>query len=267
MAFEKVGDSYKSAVAEQCDYNHALLVGDKIWLFGKKFVSQPTFNWGHHVGFVGSYAIAFNTADNKWEDSHTYPALSNEENVEEKMFVLNGAAHTLLYTAFGEVAMSSLHKWTGNSFEPVNLQSFAPIPGSEKSARVTMEVADSADESTKYIITTMEHQMRVARLTSSGDSATIEHLFDIPAEGILSLAQATSAVVSGERLLVCFGVHGCGFRWESGRIIACDLGSKSCQTLEISSDPKPHWGFNGANGYGLLPSGAWVHAAGSVPRG
>ncbi|KHJ77290.1 hypothetical protein OESDEN_23090, partial [Oesophagostomum dentatum] len=121
MVFEKVGDSYKNAVSEPCDYNHALIVGDKIWLFGKKFVSQPTFNWGHHVAFPGTYAVAFDTASNKWEDPHTFHALTNEENVDEVMFVFDGAIHALLYTSFGEVSLKSLHKWTGSSFESVNL--------------------------------------------------------------------------------------------------------------------------------------------------
>ncbi|EPB79704.1 hypothetical protein ANCCEY_01248 [Ancylostoma ceylanicum] len=267
MAFEKVGDSYKSAVAEPCDYNRALFVNDKIWLFGQKFVSQPTFNWGHHVAFAGTYGIAFNTANNKWEEPHTFSAVTNEENRSEAMFVFNGAVHMLLFTAFGGLAMSELHEWTGSSFKSVNLKSFAPIAASDKSARVTLVAAEGPDDKTIYLISTMEHQMRVARLTASGDGATIDHLFDITADQRTSLAQATSGVVSGGRLLVSYGMHGCGFRWEKGSIIACDIEKKTCETLEITSDPAPRWGFNGALGRGLMPSGAWVHAGGSVPKG
>lgn len=42
------------------------------------------------------------------------------------MFVFNGAVHMLLFTAFGELAMSALHEWTGSSFKPVNLKVFNP---------------------------------------------------------------------------------------------------------------------------------------------
>ncbi|KAK6759388.1 hypothetical protein RB195_021150 [Necator americanus] len=267
MSCEKIGDSFKSTVSEPCDYNHALLVGEKIWVFGKKFVSQPTFNWGHNVAFAGTYGVAFNTTTNKWEEPHTFSPLSNEENLSEAMFVFNGAVHMLLFTAFGKLSMVSLHEWTGSSFKPVELQSFAAIPTSDSSSRVTLVVADGADDKTKYLISTVDHQMRVARLTSSGSGATVEHLFDIPPEQGIGLSQATSGVVAGKRLLVCFGTHGCGFRWENGRIIACDLENKTCETLDINTDSAPHWGFNGAIGYGFMPSGSWVHACGSVPQG
>ncbi|KHJ84062.1 hypothetical protein OESDEN_16228 [Oesophagostomum dentatum] len=208
------------------------------------------------------------------------------------MFVFDGAIHALLYTSFGEVSLKSLHKWTGSSFESVNLTGFSPIPASDSKSRVTMVVAEGLDDKTKYLISTVDHQMRVARLTSSGGGATAEHLFDIKSdEQLLSvrtsyilghfgphllqnhhvpgfkLAQATSAAAVDGRLLVCFGVHGCGFRWEKGRVIACDIENKSCQCLEITSEPSPHWGFSGAHGYGLTPSGSWIHAAGMVPRG
>ncbi|CAJ0597194.1 unnamed protein product [Cylicocyclus nassatus] len=268
MVFEKIGDSHKGLVPENCQYDHALVAGDKIWVFGRRYEDQKSFNWGHRVAYVGTYAIAFNIAENKWEDAKPFPAVSTEQNLDENFFVHNGTPYMLLYAAFGSISLKSLYKWNGTSFEPVNLQGFDPISGSEKSVNVNLEIADSQDDNIKYIITTMEHRMRVARLTFSGNGAKAEHLFDIALDdGELALAMATSAVVTGSRLLVSYGVTGCGFRWTAEGIVACDLNSKNCEKLDINSDPKPHWGFSGAHSHALLPSGSWIHAAGDIPQG
>ena len=59
-----------------------------------------------------------------------------------------------------------------------------------------MVVAEGLDDKTKYLISTTEPQIRVARLTSSGDGATAEHLFDIKSDDqILSVRTAYVSVV------------------------------------------------------------------------
>ncbi|CAJ0597193.1 unnamed protein product [Cylicocyclus nassatus] len=256
--FEKIGGSHKGLVPENCKYEHALVAGDKIWVFGRRHEDQKTFNWGHYVAYVGTYAIAFNTAENKWEDAKPFPAISNEENLDEKLFVHNGTPHMLLYAAFGSISLKSLYKW--------NVQSFDPISGWKK-ANVHLEIADSQDDNTKYIVTKMG-RMRVARLTFAGDGAKAEHLFDIPIDDRERrfLGRATSAVVTGSRLLVFYSVRACGFRWTAERIIACDLNSKNCEKLNINSDPRPPW-VSGARSHALLPSGSWIHAAGGIRKG
>ncbi|CAJ0597192.1 unnamed protein product [Cylicocyclus nassatus] len=265
--FEKIADSYKGLVPENCQFEYALVASDKIWVFGRRYEDQKTFDRGHIVAYVGTYAIAFNTAENKWEEAKPFPAISNEENLDEKLFVHNETPYMLLYAAFGSISLKSLHKWNGTSFEPVNLQSFDPISGSENSVNINLQIADSQDDNTKYIITTMEHRMRVARLTFTGNGAKAEHLFDISIDdGELASAEATSAVVTSSRLLVFYGVTDCGFRWTAERIIACNLSSKNCEKLNINSDPRPPWEV-GARSHALLPSGSWIHAAGGIRKG
>ncbi|VDP13741.1 unnamed protein product [Heligmosomoides polygyrus] len=267
MTCEKIGDALKSAVAEPCEYHHALLTGDHIWLFGQKFVNQPSHNWGHRVALAGTYGVAFNLANNKWEEPHNFPALSQEENVSEILFVLNNAVYILLFSAFGELSMKSVHKWSGKSWESVKLESFPTIAGADPAERVTMAVAEGPHADSRYLVSTVGRQIRVAHLKLSGDSMAITHVLDVPDDAAMMGAQAVSAVETGDRLLISYGVHGCGFRWEKNRFILCEPSQKKCTALQITSEAAPKWGFNGAMNRYLSPSGAWVHVGGSVPSG
>ncbi|CAJ0597195.1 unnamed protein product [Cylicocyclus nassatus] len=269
IRFEKIGKSHKSLVPEKCKYDHALVAGDKIWIFGRRFVNQETSDLPHSVAYVGTYAIAFNTAKNKWEDAKSFSALSNDQNLDEKFFIHNGAPHVLLYKTSNEISLEALYKWTGTKFESVRLQPFNSIVASDSEFPVNgdLQIADSQDDNTKYIITTLDNQMRVARLKFSGNGAKAEHLFEIPADDESEQLQATSAVASGSRLLVSYSITNYGYQWTAESIIACDLNSQSCETLEINSISKPRWSFNGARAHALLPSGSWIHAAGQIKRG
>ncbi|KAK6034352.1 hypothetical protein COOONC_28143 [Cooperia oncophora] len=286
MVCEKIGDPVKSAVPEPCDYHHALLAGDHVWMFGKTFVNQPSYNWGNRVALAGTYGVAFNLGNNKWEEPQKFPALSQEENVSETLFVLNKTIYILLFSAFSELSMKSVHKWTGSGWEPVKLEAFPAIPADDPAERVTVVVAEGPHENSRYIVSTVGRKIRVAHLTLSDGAVKIAHVLDVPEGAAIPGAQAVSAVESGDRLLIGYGVHGCGFRWEKNRLILCDLSKKSCEALQVAllniyewfrcyailpiqipSEAAPRWGFSGAKGLCLTPSGAWVHAAGSVPSG
>ncbi|VDL69219.1 unnamed protein product [Nippostrongylus brasiliensis] len=267
MACEKIGEPVKSVVAEPCEYHHALLVNDHIWLFGRTFVNQPSHNWGHRVALAGTYAVAFDTVNKKWGEPLKFGALSEEENVSEALFVLNNTIFMLLFSAFGELSMKSVHKWNGSAWESSHLESFATIPGGDPSVRVTVVVADGPHNDSKYLISTVGHQIRVAHLKLTANGISITHVLDVPDSAATTLAQAVCGVESGDRLLIGYGVHGCGFRWEKSHVIACDPVKKTCENCEVTSENAPKWGFNGAFGRYLTTSGAWIHAAGSVPHG
>ncbi|XGW35241.1 hypothetical protein V3C99_018899 [Haemonchus contortus] len=267
MACEKIGEPVKSVVAEPNDYHQALLTGDRVWMFGRAFVNQPSHNWGHRIVSAGTYGVAFNLGNNKWEEPHKFPALSNEENISEILFVLNKSIYLLLFTAFGELSMKSVHKWTGSGWESLKLESFQAMPASDPSERVTMVVAEGPHEGSTYLVSNVGHKIRVAHLKVSDGSVSVTHVVDVPEGSGQMGAQAVSAVEAGDRLLIGYGVHGCGFRWDNSHVIVCDLNKKTCEGVQIPSEPAPRWGFDGARAHYLSPSGVWIHAAGTVPQG
>ncbi|VDM53606.1 unnamed protein product [Angiostrongylus costaricensis] len=268
MTCEKIGDPITTIINEPCEHHQALFTNNRIWLFGRKFVNQPSHNWGHNVALAGTYGVAFNITAKKWETPHHFSALSSEENVSEALFIFSGAIHILLFSAFGELAVKSLHKWTGTSWEPVHVQSFPPVCGDSLSDHVSLIVADGKDEKTKYFVSTVGHTMRVSRMKSSSDGVVVEHFMDIPRNVMTSPSgQAVSAVETDGRLLFFYGVHGCGFRWDNSRLVACDLNKKTCESVQVSGDAAPKWGFLGAHAHGLKHAGTWIHAVGAVRSG
>ncbi|PIO77079.1 hypothetical protein TELCIR_00835 [Teladorsagia circumcincta] len=228
---------------------------------------MPTHNWGHRVVLAGTYGVAFNLGNNKWEEPQKFPAVTQEENVSEVLFVLNKAIYMLLFSAFSELSMKSLHKWTGTAWEPVKLESFPAIAAEDPAERVTMVVAEGPHQDSRYLVSTVGHKIRVAHLKLADGAAHITHVLDVPDDATIPLAQAVSAVESGDRLLIGYGVHGCGFRWEKSRLILCHPNQKSCEALNIPSEAGPRWGFSGAKGLALSPGGAWIHASGNIPSG
>ncbi|KAK5979198.1 hypothetical protein GCK32_004761 [Trichostrongylus colubriformis] len=219
MVSEKIGEPVKSVVSEPTDYHYALLAGDHVWMFGRPFFNQPSHNWGQRVALAGTYGVAFNLTNNKWEEPQKFPALTQEENVSEVLFVLNKTIYILLFSAFSELSMKSVHKWTGTAWEPVKLESFPKIAADDPSERVTMVVAEGPHEDSKYLVSNTGRKIRVAQLTLSGGAVNIKHVLDVPEDAAMMSAQAVSAVEAGDRLLIAYGVHGCGFRWEKSRLI------------------------------------------------
>ncbi|KJH42457.1 hypothetical protein DICVIV_11568 [Dictyocaulus viviparus] len=214
MTCEKIGDPINSVISEPCETHHTLFTNNKIWLFGKKFVNQPSFNWGHNAALSGTYGVAFNISAKKWEaPNHTFP----------------------------------------------------PMCSTSPSDHVSMIVADGKNCKTKYLISTIGTTMRVERLIYATDGATIEHFMDIPADVITSPSgQAVSAVETDGQLLIFYGVHGCGFRWDNSRMLACDLSKKTCQSVEARMTSSHYdgsiWGLQN-----LTSSPFWEHFRGEIP--
>ncbi|CAB3399646.1 unnamed protein product [Caenorhabditis bovis] len=265
MSLEKVGDGYGSVGGEFERYHRGFVSQGKLWLFAKKYFEQPTHNWGHYVTFQGSYALSFCLEGKTW-NRIDIPAVSNEENLAEELFVANDNIYMLLFTNFGAVEVKSLHKWNGESFVPVYIEAPQAVTGLEPTSRVEFFAAISANDGPEVYFVCNGEGIKVYKLTLNDDSACIEHLTDIDEETNGIRGQAVFAYTDGKEVAVGFGVHGCGFRWERSSFFAVDINTKAARCIEVPGDydSAPKFCFSGTQALSVHPEcGSWIHATGS----
>uniref|UniRef100_A0A914IHF8 Uncharacterized protein n=1 Tax=Globodera rostochiensis TaxID=31243 RepID=A0A914IHF8_GLORO len=105
MEFTKIGQ-WK----QQNDvYQESVICDDKLWLFGKKFLDQPTFHWGHYAVFGGGMFDYFDLISGQWGQSQSFQPVSIKENRDEIVFVFGTRIFLLLFVNFGAFNVDSLH--------------------------------------------------------------------------------------------------------------------------------------------------------------
>ncbi|PAV80754.1 hypothetical protein WR25_03339 isoform C [Diploscapter pachys] len=235
-------------------------------MFTRKFVNQPSFNWGHRPTFAGGYAVCYDTNTNQWGEKKEYPPVSQDENVEEVLFVLNGSIYMLLHPNFGSFSVLLMFKWNGHRFEHTQIfQNFETIRLSDSKTRVEAIACDGEMADVTFIVANINGDMHVFKLTSAG---AMELLLKVPDDVNNMRGQAVSAALFGGKLFIFFGVHGCGFRWEKNRLIVVDVQNKTAQAVQIPGDfsDGPRCGFTGAHARGVHAN-EWIHVGGSEQVG
>uniref|UniRef100_A0A183C8B5 Group-specific protein n=1 Tax=Globodera pallida TaxID=36090 RepID=A0A183C8B5_GLOPA len=100
-------------------YQESVICDDKLWLFGKKFLDQPTFHWGHYAVFGGGMFDYFDLISGQWGQSQSFQPVSIKENRDEIVFVF-GSRSTPDGIYFISVSNSisvhflTLSRWNGN---------------------------------------------------------------------------------------------------------------------------------------------------------
>lgn len=211
---------------------------------------QPSFNNGQRVTHKGGYAIPFDTTSNKWGVPHPFDPLTNEENVDELLFTLNGQIYLLLFANFGQIAPLTLYRWDGKGWTQENLQvresssqhAILPfqvpvlVPASPDSdVRVSAHIVDDTDTNGRYVIFTMEHIIHLYRLSLSNEQAVIEPVADVPKEVVMVPCRSSSAVRTHGKVIISFMSLGCGYRWVKNRFIVFDEETRQIQLIVVSS--------------------------------
>ncbi|EGT30057.1 hypothetical protein CAEBREN_03785 [Caenorhabditis brenneri] len=266
---EKIADGF-GTLGELCDYHYTFIQDGKLTLIGRQFVNQPTHNWGHRVAFAGTYVLTFDKETNQWE-RHDFSALVTDENVEETFFVRDDKLYLLTFVNFGAMGFQKLFRWENNSFNELTLT--APETKSLSEGRRTEVLCSSGKSSDGATILLQQDDdcnIQVYSLTVDGNAATIENTSHIaqdsnPLRGLPVIAETVD-----DKVLISYGVHGCGFRWENSRLFIFDLKSNSARHVDIEGDytELPRFCFTGPNcSYVNKDTKTWVVAAGSVQVG
>ncbi|CAD6198921.1 unnamed protein product [Caenorhabditis auriculariae] len=107
--------------------------------------------------------------------------------------------------------------------------------------------------------------------TSDGkrkDGAKAEFVHTVPEEVNRMRGKALSAAVIEDKVVISYGVHGCGFMWQNGFLLIVDLKEKSSKNVEVELDcDSPNFCAIGAKAHALLSNGDWIHAVGSIRQG
>ncbi|CAJ0563998.1 unnamed protein product, partial [Mesorhabditis spiculigera] len=263
----KVGEGLKSVVPEPAEYYTTVFVDGKIWLFGLTYKDQKTHNWGHRVAFHGGHVVAFDVNSGTWEGPYEIPELSDEENQGELFFVRNNALHLLLYKEFLRFEPKALYtwdtaskSWQGKTF---SMSGSAIADGCECNPAGVKLVDDepSADTVTFFVNHGKTHLYEIDL-----NSGHVSKRCDLNKEEIINGAPVLGCK-KDDKVYFFFAVHGCVYRWESGRLQALPLsGNGNPEPVQIQGEP-PHFGFTGSRFTHLRPNGEWGHATGAQQVG
>ncbi|EFO82518.1 hypothetical protein CRE_00440 [Caenorhabditis remanei] len=266
---EKIADGFGS-LGELCEYHYSFVQDGKLTLVGKKFVNQPTHNWGHRVAFAGTYVLTLDKETNQWE-RHDFPELVGDENAEESLFVRDDKLYLLTFVNFGSIEFKKLFKWENNSFNEITLK--APEPKSITAEQKTDIITASGTTSNgASIIVARDDNCDILlySLIVDGGSAIIDSTSHISIDSNPLRGMPVLAEVVGDKVLISYGVHGCGFRWENNRFFVFDLKSNSVRHVDIEGDydKLPQFCFSGPRcSFVNKDTNSWIVAAGSVQQG
>ncbi|CAO4385001.1 unnamed protein product [Caenorhabditis nigoni] len=266
---EKIADGFGS-LGELCDHHYAFVQDGKLTLVGRQYVAQQTHNWGHRVAFPGTYVLTFDKETNQWE-RHDFSELASDENLEESLFVRDGKLYLLTFLNFGAIEFKQLFKWEDHKFVEIKLTAPAS-KGIIESQKPDVIVASGVTSSGSNIVLARDDDghIQIYSLTVDGDVATIGNTSKIDVDANPLRGQAVLAEVSGDKVLVSYGVHGCGFRWEKTRFFIVDLKTNTTRHVDIEGEYEnlPRFGFTGPHcSFVNQDTKSWIVAAGSVLKG
>uniref|UniRef100_A0A8R1I3F6 Uncharacterized protein n=2 Tax=Caenorhabditis japonica TaxID=281687 RepID=A0A8R1I3F6_CAEJA len=250
------------------EYHYSFVQDGKLTLVGRKFVAQPTHNWGHRVAFAGTSVLTFDKGSQSWE-RHDFSELISEENVDETLFVRDDKLHLLVYTNFGAIEFKKLFRWENNTF--VELKLTAPARKSlDEQHRTEFIAANGVTSKGETVLLVGEDGIQLYTLSVDGSSAHIAEPVSISREDKFLNGKPVLAEALGNQVLVSYGVHGCGFRWESSRFFVFNLDTKSVRAIEVKMDfsELPKYCFTGPKTSTVNPAtNSWIVAAGSIQQG
>ncbi|CAI4225678.1 unnamed protein product [Auanema sp. JU1783] len=254
---------------EKAEYHNVVYAKDLVWFFSRNFVQQPTFNWGQRVTFIGGYAVSFDTVEKKWNTPVQFPAVLNEENATENVFEHKGEIYLLLGAAFGGVEFKSLHKWTGEKWQQLVLKAPAKkISEDEKSQAEYITAVSRPGSHHTTIVVGMNRVYHAYRLTISENAAEIDYQAESPMEGFMP-GLPIAALQGNGKVFISYGVFGCGFMWETYKLIKFDEETKTFEIIQVA-DAEARSGppfFSRADYVGTNASGDFLHLTGSVRVG
>uniref|UniRef100_A0A1I7UAK6 Pectate_lyase22 domain-containing protein n=1 Tax=Caenorhabditis tropicalis TaxID=1561998 RepID=A0A1I7UAK6_9PELO len=266
---ERIADGYGS-LGDFEDYHYTFVQDGKLTLVGQKYVAQPTHNWGHRVAFAGTYVLTFDKDTNQWERHDVISELASAENVGESLFVRDGKLYLLTFDNFGSIGFQKLFRWENNSFKELNLTAPEAISMSESQRTDVLAASGlSSDGATILLQKDDNCDIQIFSLTVDGDSATIEKTSQIPLDSNPLRGSPVLAETVGDKVLISYGVHGCGFRWERTRLFIFDLKSGTASHVDFDSEGKtPRFCFSGPHcSYVNKDTKSWIVAVGSVQVG
>ncbi|KAH7720016.1 Protein F52E4.5 [Aphelenchoides avenae] len=271
MSFEKVADTPATVDAE---YHNTIANNGKIWLFSKKFVNQPSFNYGHHVSLAGGYSTFFDTTTNEWdaEGKKDFPAISDREDAEELLFTFRAQIYMLLYSHFGGLQLISLYKFdekkrAWEKFADLEADAESQPKAADEKSRGSLILADGEAPDGRYLVSFVGHQISVHLLRLSGSTPKVEFVGHIPGELNIRNLTPTSAAFSNGQVDITGGMTGCGFRWDPKHVLRLDVESKHAKLIEIDGD-KATFGFSGARTHLVRPEMmSWLHVTGLTHTG
>ncbi|CAI2356779.1 unnamed protein product [Caenorhabditis sp. 36 PRJEB53466] len=264
---QQVGDGF-GHLGELEDNHYAFVQDGRLTLVGRKYVEQSTHNWGHRVAFAGTYVLTFDKERHNWE-RHDFAQLVGDENAEETLFVREDKLYLLIFANFGSVHFKSLFRWENNQF--VELSLTAPsVKSLEEQHRTQVIAAGGVTNKGETILVVTEDSAAIPiySLTFDGNKALIELKSNIPEDSNPLRGQTVLADVLGNKVLISYGVHGCGFRWENSRVFIFDLETKTVRSIQVEGDYSelPKYCFSGPN-VSAANQKSWIVAAGTVQQG
>lgn len=270
MSFEKIGECANAAVVDADAYHHSAFVRDRIYLFSKKYVKQPSYNWGHRVSFAGGYSIFFNITDKKWSAKIDFPAISEEENMAESFFALNSKIFILLYRQFGGIEFHKLLFWNETRWQPVDsfqVASECNVKASKDTRSTLIDVRqESGISDSKLFLSVVDQTITILQLSFDDHSGSLSVLHTVPDAANPRQVIPIMAARWKENVFIIGGIHGCGFRIEPNSWIVSNENTKESKALQINGD-KPPFSYSGSRHTDVLPSGLWVHSTGFTAHG
>ncbi|KHN84635.1 hypothetical protein Tcan_06738 [Toxocara canis] len=273
MPFEKIGDPAKTVLQDMEAYHYSALLSDRFWIFSRKYKEQPHHNWGHRICFSGGYSAYFDIASKQWSSKEDFAAISNEENLEEALFVFNSHIFLLLYTGFGGIKFQNLFRWDFGERNWSKISDFQVEPSNNlvvqeantHSALIVVRQEQGVKDSI-HLVSVVGDVIRVHKLSVDDRHASLSLVHGVSLSNKLGLYTPIMAARWGDDIYMIGGVHGCGFHFEPKKWIWFDLKTKTSEVIEITDDAPP-FRFSGSSYVKVLPNGLWVHATGSVQRG
>ncbi|CAI5454190.1 unnamed protein product [Caenorhabditis angaria] len=244
-----------------------LVAQGKLWLFNLNFKDQPNLHFGSHVVHIGSYVLVFDLSSKTWTKIE-FPAITNEENLGEQIFTHNDQIYLILYKNFGGYLFDSLYKFNGSGFEKLEKFTHPAEVSFDSQIRISSVSANGSSSNGDVVLVLNGRGMAVFTLRISEDQGSnIEFIAEAHEEPSPMSGTATSAAVINNNAIISYGVHGCGFRWQSNVFTKIDLSTKSVQDIHFDSEDHPRFCFSGARTTSLNSANEWIHAAGSIQVG
>lgn len=269
---EKIADGIGN-LGELCDTHYTFLQDGKLTLVGQKYVAQPTHNWGHRVAFAGTYVLTFDKETKQWE-RHDFPELVSAENADETLFVRDGKLYLLVFVSFGAIGFEKLYRWDNNSFiELTILKELLPKKTITEGHRVKVITASGIGKTSSSNVILVQDDngdIQLYEIFIGKKNAFIENTSHINSDTNPLRGQPVLAEISGDKMLISYGVHGCGFRWESCKLFIHDLNTNKTVHVGIEGDYEnlPKFCFSGPQcSYFNENTKSWITASGSVQQG
>ncbi|KAI3420437.1 hypothetical protein GPALN_003734 [Globodera pallida] len=261
-------------------YQESVICDDKLWLFGKKFLDQPTFHWGHYAVFGGGMFDYFDLISGQWGQSQSFQPVSIKENRDEIVFVFGSRIFLLLFVNFGVFNVDSLHcfdmvkgEWNkiadfkkNNTISEDVFEDCASTNATQRNSLII--VKGSTPDGIYFISVSNSISVHFLTLSSNFEWKTIGVLQ--PEELNFTRLKPTHAALIYPIIFIQGGMEMCGFRWQATSLIKFNLENKLSTINEFGTTDdglrlqRPTFSYSGPRASAISRDNKqWLHFTGT----